>query len=105
MTVALTEVNRTGKLEHGSAQMTFLDPNDQQWKNVGNLSSGFKIGDLADIAAQLANGGTVLADVRYLYFSVGALYQPCFRRLRTDVTPQDLGHQELVGRDGLRVSL
>ncbi len=105
VTVALTEVNRTGKLEHGSARMIWLDPRDQQWKTVGNVSSGFKSGDLAEIAACVTRGGPVLADVRYLYFSEAALYQPCFRRVRRDLTPQDLGHQELVGRDGQRVVL
>lgn len=102
--VLLTEVNAGPKSTYGSAAMAVLTQ-DAYRIPIGNVASGFKNGELHAVAERMGRGEHVIAEIRYLYFAEQALYQPCFRRIRTDLALADLHGEQLYGREGRLVKL
>lgn len=102
-TILVTGANQTAKREEGSFRMAWVCP-DGRHVPIGNVAGGTTEAKRLELVERLQQG-PVLVDVRYLYFDKAALFQPTFRRIRNDIGLPDLGHQKLVGRDGVVISL
>jgi hypothetical protein len=85
VTVRLTRVNPTTTTQYGSVS-TEIRTGPTTTVPGGNVAGGFSGRMLEDLANDLQNGATVLADIRYKNWTGQALYQPKFERYREDLT-------------------